>query len=68
MPGIVILLLIWGGIAVALLFGIIGVVLHIKDEMRKGHRAVLVYGPLVLAAMAAFGVWIVKSWILSWGN
>ncbi len=68
MSGLVTLLLIWGTVAGALVFGIAGITLHIKDEIRKGHRAALVYGPLVLAAMAAFGVWVVNSWILNWGN
>ena len=68
MSGLVTLLLIWGIVGVALVGGMAGVTLPIKDEMRKGHRAALVYGPLLLAAMAAFGVWVVNSWILNWGN
>jgi hypothetical protein len=68
MPDIVIIGMIWGTVSAAVAFGVVGMALHIKDELREGHRAVLVYGPLVLAAMAAFGVWIVRSWILNWGN
>ncbi len=68
MPDIAILLIIWGAIVAALGFGSVGFTLRIKDEVRKGHRAVWVYSPLVLAGMAAFGVWVVRSWILNWGN
>jgi hypothetical protein len=68
MPDIVILLIIWGAMVSALGFGLVGFTLHIKDEVRKGHRAVWVYGPLVLAAMIGSGVWIVRSWIFNWGN
>ena len=68
MPDIVTLLILWGVVVAALGFGLVGFTLHIKDEVRKGHRAVWVYGPLVLAAMAAIGVLIVRSWILNRGN
>ena len=68
MPDIVTLLILWGVVVAAPGFGLVGSTLHIKDEVRKEHRAVWVYGPLVLAAMAAIGVWIVRSWILNWGN
>ena len=68
MPDIVILMMVWGAIVVALVFGISGVALHVKDEIRKGHKAVWIYGPLLLAGMIAFGVWVVNSWILNWGN
>jgi hypothetical protein len=68
MPDIAILLIIWGAIVATLGFGLVGFTLHIKDEVRKGHRAAWVYGPVVLAGMSAFGVWIVRSWIFNWGN
>ena len=68
MSGLVTLLLIWGIVAVALVGGMVGVALHIRDETSKGHRAALVYGPLVLAVIAPFGVWVIRSWIFNWGN
>ena len=68
MSGLVTLLLIWGIVAVALVGGKGGGARHIRDETSKGHRAALVYGPLVLAVIAAFGVWVIRSWIFNWGN
>ena len=68
MPDIVTLLILWEFVVAALGFGLVGFTLHIKDEVRKGHRAVWVYGPLVLAAMAAIGVWIIRRRILNRGN
>ena len=68
MPDIVTLLILWGVVVAALGFGLAGFTLHIKDEVRKGHRAVWVYCPLGLADIAAIGIWIVMSWILNWGN
>jgi len=68
MPDMVTVLILWGIVVAALGFGLVGFTLHIKDKVRKGHRAVWVYGPLVLAAKATIGVWIVRSWILNWGN
>ena len=40
MPDIVTLLILWGVVVAALGFGLVGFTLHIKDEVRKGHRAV----------------------------
>ena len=68
MPDIVTLLILWGVVVAGLGFGLVGFTLHIKDEVRMGHRAVWVYCPLVLAAIAAIGIWIVRIWILNWGN
>jgi len=68
MPDIVTLLILWGVVVAALGFGLVGFTLHIQDQVRKGHRTVWVYRTLVLAAMAAIGVWIVRNWILNWGN
>ena len=45
MPDIVTLLILWGVVVAALGFGLVGFTLHIKDEVRKGHRAVWVYAP-----------------------
>ena len=68
MPDIVTLLILWGVVVAALGFGVVGFTLYIKHEGRQVHRAVWVYGPLVLAAMAEIGGWIIRSWTLIWGN
>ena len=67
MPGLIVLLLVWGILAVVLISGVIRITQLIKAELRQGHWAVLVYGPLILAAIFSFGVWLVRSWLRNWG-